>query len=285
MKFDENTVSGIVEKVAKPLATSPEELADDLEEAAELLEMWRVLYDAPPSASKTRKSLEEIGKHAGRLAKALGVVEGKDIRHTQPYLYSALTRQAGIYAEREAVQWTKRAKPLQEQLRELQRELYEASSNKERDKLRHKLRRPFREARRELRELGDPHPFPGLKPTPYQSDSGEKVIDYGEAEAVLRAAEGAGLLHVLAKTALEEMQEPDYEDWPPGGPSAEAWLIGEKLPEVYEQHFAAQFGRSRFPKGGPPYGPGLRFAKAVLDVLGIPKSEEAITKTWQRNRR
>jgi hypothetical protein len=53
-----------------------------------------------------------------------------------------------------------------------------------------------------------------------------------------------------------------------GTRSAEHWLIGESLPEIYEKHFGP-FGMSRDKETGIPSGPGIRFIVEVLSIMGV----------------
>ncbi len=64
---------------------------------------------------------------------------------------------------------------------------------------------------------------------------------------------------------------------------AEAWLITEALPSIYEKHFGREFGYSGSSKAGP--GPAIEFVRACLAALDIEKSPGAIVKVWQRRPR
>jgi hypothetical protein len=54
-----------------------------------------------------------------------------------------------------------------------------------------------------------------------------------------------------------------------GGPSAEHWLIGKALPEIYENHFGKALGFSRDKLTNMPIGPGIRFLKESLSIMGV----------------
>jgi hypothetical protein len=66
-------------------------------------------------------------------------------------------------------------------------------------------------------------------------------------------------------------------------------LTGEWLPEVFEKHFKPLKARpSRLVKGGysgPPTGPYIRFAMAVLTAWKLAYSQEAITAAVQRGKK
>ncbi len=240
MVYEPQTIAKIIEAAGRlPPGGNPDALAADLEEAAGRFLVWRSTFDNVPSKAKRLKAFQEIEKLSERLAKVLGALEGADIRDTEPHLFTALTRQADLYAQRDG-------------------------------------------------------PYHELEPTPVDSDTGERVMDYGSAVAVLRAAEGVWRLHQWAEAGREETEAPDYEHWVPEGPSAEAWLIGKKLPEIYERHFGGSFGVSKPGERtgldeqerarSEVFGPSIRFVQACLEPLGIQKKPDAIEKHWDRYR-
>ena len=142
----------------------------------------------------------------------------------------------------------------------------------------------YAERRAESRHKRD-RPYHEFEPVPYPASAGKRMMDYGEAVAVLRATEGVWRLHEWAKSGRAEVEGPKSELWEAEGPSVEAWLIGKKLPEIYERHFGRPFRVSK-PAGrtGSAYGPGISFIQACLLPLGIPKKPDAIEKRWSRYR-
>lgn len=64
----------------------------------------------------------------------------------------------------------------------------------------------------------------------------------------------------------------------------ETWLITKGLPGLYRKHFKKELGVSRPPGSGEPYGPGVRFIFACLEVLGLEKSPEAIVRMISRHK-
>jgi hypothetical protein len=227
--FDQVTITRIVEAAGGQLAReSPDGFQRDLEGAATDFQLWGMLFDNAPSASKRRKTLDDIDRHSKRLAKVLGVIEGESLETNNPYLFSALVRLAGLYAERFG---------------------------------------PYHD----VDFPPDGRNFP--------------VPDYGEDEAVRRASEGVWRLHEWVKFACQESDDSGIDLRSAKGPSAEMWLIGKKLPAIYEYHFNRPFRISK-PSGrkGEPYGPAIRFTQAVLAVLGIKKSPDAIEKMYDRYR-
>jgi hypothetical protein len=54
-----------------------------------------------------------------------------------------------------------------------------------------------------------------------------------------------------------------------GHRSAESWLIGDALPNLYAQHFDRQFAMSRDKSTRLPGGPGIRFIVEVLRTMGV----------------
>ncbi len=100
MSAKTQSVSEIVAAVGLPLKTSKKALASDLENLTDAFRLWRAGYDRPPSESKNRKRLQEIKKLAKRLAYALGVSDGKDIRDIEQHLFVILDQQAEKYAQR-----------------------------------------------------------------------------------------------------------------------------------------------------------------------------------------
>ena len=100
MRAKSQSVSEIVAAVGLPLKTSEKALASDLENLTNAFRLWRAGYDRPPSKSKNRNQLQEIKKLAKRLAYALGVSDGKDIRDIEQHLFVILDQQAEKYAQR-----------------------------------------------------------------------------------------------------------------------------------------------------------------------------------------
>jgi hypothetical protein len=66
------------------------------------------------------------------------------------------------------------------------------------------------------------------------------------------------------------------------GLSALQKLTGEWLPEVYERHFKRKAGASRPIEGGPPEGPYIRFAMAVLAAWKIDYAPDSIDDALRR---
>jgi hypothetical protein len=60
------------------------------------------------------------------------------------------------------------------------------------------------------------------------------------------------------------------------GLTPEQWIVGRKLPQIYESFFGSppQINRSR--DGEPPYGKGLDFLMWCLDGIGIALTKETV---------
>ena len=117
-------------------------------------------------------------------------------------------------------------------------------------------------------------------------DDGDHIIDYGSDAIFQRVCESVWLLHAWAKAGREEAEQEDVSHWQVDGPSAQAWLIGQELPSIYERHFNRPFGISKPHDGsGPPGGPGIRFVQICAEALGFEMTPWAIEKAWDRYRK
>ena len=128
--------------------------------------------------------------------------------------------------------------------------------------------------------------YPEIEHMTFPSVNGDGSVDDETLAAFESACNSVWRLYEWAKSAREETEQGDYSHWEAKGPSAQAWLVGRKLPSIYQRHFNRKFGISKPSFGfGPPFGPGIRFVKICAEALGLEKSPEAIEKTWDRYRK
>lgn len=130
--------------------------------------------------------------------------------------------------------------------------------------------------------------------TEFKSPRGTVGVFSRGLDALYGAVNGVLLIQRWSAAALEHPPadtEAEYEELgipgiipilfheelgPKKGETAQSWLIGRRLPELYAAYFKRDFGISKPSLGGQPYGPGIRFVEACLTQWGVRKDPYAI---------
>ncbi len=259
--FNQEAAQKIIDATGAPLTNADVgTLATDLQDVADSYDIWRIAFKTPPTEKQRRESFEKIKRAAEGLLKALEVGTEGNLQNNSPHLCRAITQQARRHAEG----------------------LY--NDNKQ------KAQRQKAQRQKKYVE-GFVEGFPGLRVTPFTSKSdadGKKltVMFYQESTAVRQAVEGVQRLVIWAKSGLEEMASPDWEQWKVGeGPSAELWLIGKGLPTVYNKHADKPFAiLNPWDTKGEAYGNSIQFIQACLCTLDITMKPDAIARQYGRYR-